>query len=119
MAEANGLQIVRRIDAELDYRGETRVNLAKYLGIKPQNISAWYTRGTVPAGDICLKIAKYLGVSVEYVVYGEEPSSTKEERWLFSQWKKLTDEQKNNIKLLLNGWEEARTKEEKNNTSQA
>jgi len=119
MAEANGLKIVQRIDDELKYRGETRVNLAKFLGIKPQNISAWSARGTVPAGDICLKIAEYFGVSVEWVLYGEEPGSTKEEHWLISQWKQLSDEQKNNIKLLLNGWEAARNQDEKNSSSQA
>lgn len=118
MTETNGLQIVKRIDDELRYRGETRVELAKFLGIKPQNISAWYTRGTVPAGDICLKIAEYLHVSIEYLINGKEPGSSQEERWLLSEWNKLTDEQKDNIRIMLAGWEKARD-DEKNNSSQA
>jgi len=119
MTETNGLQIVKRIDDELRYRGETRVELAKFLGIKPQNISAWYTRGTVPAGDICLKIAEYLGISIEYLINGKEPGSSQEEHWLLSQWKLLTDEQKSNIRVLLEAWEDIRQKDEKNNSSQA
>lgn len=119
MTETNGLQIVKRIDEELDFRGETRVELAKFLGIKPQNISAWYTRGTVPAGDICLEIAKYLHVPVEYLIYGKEPASSQEERWLLDQWNKLTEEQKNNIRVLIKSWEDLRKNDEKNTSSQA
>ena len=40
MTETNGLQIVKRIDEELDFRGETRVELAKFLGIFLHGIRA-------------------------------------------------------------------------------
>ena len=45
----NGMLIVERIDDLLKKKNENRVSLAEVLGIKPQNISAWSARGTVPA----------------------------------------------------------------------
>ena len=117
--QTNGMQIVKRIDDELDFRGETRVELAKYLGINPQNISAWYTRGTVPAGDICLRISEYLGISIEYLIYGKEPESTQEERKLLKQWHALSSEEKNFIQIFLDGCEKKRNQEEKNSVSKA
>jgi len=79
----NGFLIVKRIDSLLKKRKESRVQLAKAIGINPQNISAWSIRGTVPPTDISLKIADYLGTSVEWLVTGESreaPALTDSER---------------------------------------
>lgn len=116
---ANGVSFVERIDEELDFKGMKRAELLRLLGLPRNSISNWLERGNIPAGDICLKIADYFGVSIEYLITGKNNDSTQEERWLISQWKQLSDEQKSNIRLLLNGWEDARTKDEKNNSSQA
>ena len=109
----NGMLIVERIDNLLKEKGENRVILAETLGIKPQNISAWSTRGTVPAGDICIKIAHYLNVSVEWLVCGKEETLTREEKELLSQWKLLTPDQKDTVQTLLNKWQSDRTAREK------
>lgn len=111
----NGMLIVDRIDNLLKKRGENRVLLAEALDIKPQNISAWSTRGTVPAGDICIRIADYLGVSVEWLVTGKEAALSSEERTLLKQWKVLSEEQKDTIRTLLDKWvseHQAREKKE-------
>lgn len=100
----NGMLIVDRIDNLLKERGESRVSLAEALEIKPQNISAWYTRGTIPAGDICLKIAEYLGVSVEWLLTGKESGLTSEERKILSIWNSLSDDQKHNASILFDAW---------------
>ena len=109
----NGMLIVDRIDNLLKERGENRVVLAEKLSIKPQNISAWSTRGTVPAGDICIRIAEYLGVSVEWLVTGKENGLTSEERTLLRQWKILTPEQKDTVSTLLQKWESEHQAREK------
>ena len=116
---ANGVSFVERIDEELDFKGMKRAELLRLLGLPRNSISNWLERGNIPAGDICLKIADYFGVSIEYLITGKNNDSTQEERWLISQWKQLSDEQKSSIRFLLNGWESARTKDEKNSLSKA
>jgi transcriptional regulator with XRE-family HTH domain len=37
--------------------------------------NGWRRRGVIPRGDVCLKIARTLGVSVEYLLTGETPST--------------------------------------------
>ena len=110
----NGMQIVDRIDNLLKKKNENRVTLAEVLGIRPQNISAWSARGTVPAADICLRIAEYLGVSVEWLVTGKESSLTSEEKTLLKQWKILTPDQKDTLRTLLDKWESEYQAREKN-----
>ena len=83
MNEVNGIQIVDRIDSKLKLKKENRTHLASALGIKPQTISAWYTRGTIPSADIAIRIAQELNVSVEWLVFGTEK---KEEE--YSTWEK-------------------------------
>ena len=113
MTLTNGMLIVERIDNLLKERNLNRVVLAEAIGIKPQNISAWSVRGTVPAGDICLKIAEYLNVSIEWLIYGKEDGISNEERWLLSQWKSLDTVQKDTVRTLLEKWESDRTAFEK------
>lgn len=104
--ETNGMKIVERIDSILKQKGKTRVDLANSIGIKPQNISAWSTRGTIPAGDICLKIASYLNVSIEWLITGIEKTYTKEELELLSRWKELDFKEKSTVAHLLDSWQE-------------
>lgn len=113
MTLTNGMLIVERIDNLLKERNLNRVALAEAIGIKPQNISAWSVRGTVPAGDICLKIADYLNVSIEWLICGKEGGLNNEERWLLSQWKSLDAVQKDTVRTLLEKWESDRTAFEK------
>ena len=113
MTLTNGMLIVERIDNLLKERNLNRVALAEAIGIKPQNISAWSVRGTVPAGDICLKIADYLNVSIEWLICGKEDGMSNEERWVLSQWKSLDVVQKDTVRTLLEKWESDRTAFEK------
>ena len=109
----NGMQIVERIDRLLKERKLNRVALAEAIGIKPQNISAWSVRGTVPAGDICLKIAEYLNVSAVWLITGKEEGLSNEENKLLSIYQKLTPQQKDTIWTLLDKWDaESRAEEE-------
>lgn len=113
MTLTNGMLIVERIDNLLKERNLNRVALAEAIGIKPQNISAWSVRGTVPAGDICLKIAEYLNVSIVWLISGREDGMSNEERWVLTQWKSLNAVQKDTVRTLLEKWESDRTAFEK------
>ena len=109
----NGMQIVERIDRLLKERNLNRVILAEAIGIKPQKISAWSVRGTVPAGDICLKIADFLKVSAVWLITGKEEGLSNEEKKLLSIYQKLSPDQKDTIWTLMEKWErEYEVKEE-------
>ena len=116
--QTNGMQIVNRITNICEERRIVRKTISDALGLPDNCFSNWSSRGTVPAGDVCLKIANYLKVSVEWLISGKEGGLSKEESELLAQWNMLSPEQKNNINILLDGWKKARD-EEKNNSSQA
>jgi hypothetical protein len=56
----------------------------------------------VPAADIALKIADYLGVSVRWLITGEdEQGLTLEERNLVNDWDRLTEDDRRNVRALM------------------
>lgn len=111
--ETNGLQIVNRITQVCEEKKIVKKTVSEALGLPDNCFSNWASRGTVPAGDICIKIAHYLNVSVEWLVCGKEETLTREEKELLSQWKLLTPDQKDTVRTLLNKWESDRTAREK------
>lgn len=52
-------------------RGETVTSLAKKLNLSTSKVTAW-KRGSIPKGEILLKIAKYFNVSTDYLLTGKE-----------------------------------------------
>ena len=117
MTMANGIFFVQRIDAVLEKMGKKRAELLRELELPRNSITNWCDRGNIPAGDICIKIAQYLNVSVEWLVTGKEAALTSEEKTLLKQWKILSPEQKDTLCTLLNKWESeylAREKKESN-----
>ena len=55
---------------ELDYLGMTNKSLAEKVGIAASNIGKGIQNGSSPSADTAVKIARILGVSVEYLVTG-------------------------------------------------
>jgi transcriptional regulator with XRE-family HTH domain len=111
--ETNGLQIVDRINDICRKKGIKKKDVSEALKLPDNCFSNWSARGTIPAGDICLKIAEYLNVSIEWLICGKEGGLNNEERWLLSQWKNLDAVQKDTVRTLLNKWESDRTAFEK------
>jgi transcriptional regulator with XRE-family HTH domain len=61
------------LKAELTYSGILVKELADRAGLKKHTIDNYLsTRGRMPAADVAVKIARVLGVSVEYLVTGGE-----------------------------------------------
>ena len=52
-------------------KGIQQKDLAEKCGISSNGISTWKTTGTIPRADIAIKIARFLNVSVEYLITGE------------------------------------------------
>ena len=96
---------VLRIDSVLKKLNLKRASLCSDLGLSSTAITDWARRGTVPAGDICLKIADYLKVSAVWLITGKEEGMSNEEKKLLSIYQKLSPEQKDTIWTLMEKWE--------------
>ena len=104
---------VLRIDSVLKKLNLKRASLCSDLGLSSTAITDWARRGTVPAGDICLKIADYLKVSAVWLITGKAEGMSNEEKKLVMIYQKLTAIQKDTIWTLLDKWErEIEVKEE-------
>ena len=63
-----------RVDAELKYLGKTRKELANAVGFDTANISFGIKRNSIPYADTALKFARFLGVSLDYLLDMTEES---------------------------------------------
>lgn len=66
------MTFVERVLNELEYQGKTKSELADYCGLTRSAFSMWITRNSIPAADTALKVARFLNVSVEYLIDGVE-----------------------------------------------
>ena len=106
--------LVERIDNLLHSISQTRVNLCDSLGIKKQSLTDWKNRGTIPAADVALKIADYLNVSLEYLLYGTEKTFSNDELNLISRYRDFTPEQKTTVKAVFDSFEKQNSEKNKN-----
>ena len=69
----------KNLKQELVYSGVLKKELAAKTGINKRAIDTYVrTNSSMPPADTAVKIAKALGVTVEYLVTGEEASISKE-----------------------------------------
>lgn len=101
------------VDSELEYKNLDRKELASKAGFNVSNISKGIKENNIPAADTAVKIATFLGVSVEYLVTGKPIKTTDSEltteinlfhkyRIFFQKLEKLSQNQKEGIELLIN-----------------
>lgn len=64
----DGSTLVSKIDTILKQRNIKRQALADFCGINVQSFADWTRRGTLPNIETGLKIAKFLGVSIEWLL---------------------------------------------------
>ena len=67
----------KKVDSELIYLGKTRKELANAIGFDAANISFGIKRNSIPAADTALKVARFLGVSIDYLLDMNDESSQK------------------------------------------
>ncbi len=73
------MEFTERIESLLEEKNEKRAHLAEVIGVTNQSFTDWKKRGTIPSADIALKIAQHFGVSLEYLLLGEESNPYMEE----------------------------------------
>lgn len=87
---------IEQVDKLLSEKGKTKIELARYAGISTQSFYDWKNRNTVPSADVAVKIARFLGTSVEYLVTGEEKDIYKKKYdILIGNMTKVIDESRN------------------------
>lgn len=87
---------IEQVDKLLSENGKTKIELARYAGISTQSFYDWKNRNTVPSADVAVKIARFLGTSVEYLVTGEEKDIYKKKYdILIGNMTKVIDESRN------------------------
>lgn len=82
------MNISQRVIWELDRQGKKQKDLSAFTGISTSAISAWNKNGTQPASDKLSLIADFLGVSLEYLITGQENGKAPKlhkYRWNFSE----------------------------------
>jgi transcriptional regulator with XRE-family HTH domain len=73
------LGFYERIDKILKEKKRSQKDLSEHLQISSAQVFAnWKQRDFIPSADIAVKIAQYLGTSVEYLITGEEKDIYKE-----------------------------------------
>ena len=58
------------VDSEREYKNLSRKELAYLANFSINSIPTGIARGSIPAADVAYRIAKVLGVSVEYLLLG-------------------------------------------------
>lgn len=72
MAQVN--EFLQRIDTRLDELGRKRPWLSKESGVKLSTINSWFNNDRYPSVELAHKVADTLGVSIDYLMTGEEPA---------------------------------------------
>lgn len=60
-----------RILNELKSKKISRNKMLKELGLAPNSFNNWISRGTSPTAETMAKMADYLSVSIDYIMYGD------------------------------------------------
>lgn len=95
---------VDRIDEKLKEKNLKRAALCDELGLSSTSLTDWKRRGTIPAGDVCLKIADFLQVSFSWLVAGEEDSTvilSDDKKELLKMWGEVSEHDKEELLVLL------------------
>lgn len=79
-----------RLRDEIEYRGLLVKEVSAAIGISNSTFLSYIdARGVLPNVETAVKIAKYLGVTVEYLVDGESTDKEKNDNSFISEKKKL------------------------------
>lgn len=67
-----------RVNTLIKSKKTKQQDLAEACGLSYQTFRGWITRGTYPDALQTVKIANYLGTSVEYLVTGMQPELSRD-----------------------------------------
>ena len=105
------MEIIERITETLEKRDKKATDLCDRLGIRTSTMSTWKTRNSDPPAKYIKPIADFLGVSVHYLLTGEE--ATAEEDELLDLYRALPENKKFEFIGELKGFLKAYTESQK------
>ncbi len=96
------MTVNQRLFLILEQRNLKASDLSKCLNIRDSTVSSWKQRGTSPPSDYILRICEFLGVSIQYLLTGENcetnSSLSSNELELLSSFKLLPEREQ--IKII-------------------
>lgn len=96
------MTINERMFIMMEQKGLKDVELAKYLDKNTSSIATWKKKGTNPPIEYTIRIAEFLGVSVHYLLTGEEsPGMTQEDQKLIAAFRSADPGTQSSIRKLL------------------
>ena len=94
--------IFKRIFLEMDRKGISRSDIYRHTGLAENAFSTWTKRKTIPRADVLLKIADYLGVSVQWLLTGvDENELSRTEQEIVKNYRSLNATKKDIAKKLI------------------
>lgn len=67
-------EFAKVLNSLLDEKGLKKSDLSRELNLPDQTVRNWFGRESLPGVDVALKVAKFLGVSVEFLMTGKDAS---------------------------------------------
>lgn len=73
---------LKRVLEEMDFLQVSKAELSRAIEVPDPTVRSWFSKDSIPAADTALKIARFLNVSLEYLITGKNPlpKSEKEEK---------------------------------------
>ena len=95
------MTITERIFVELSQKNIAQKDFANNIDVNEKTVSAWKRNNSLPPADKLSNISDYLGISLDYLITGQEKSSpnlSADEQELISYYKALPEKEK--IRLI-------------------
>lgn len=106
------MKIGDKILTELDKQRKPKKELAEYIGVKPASISDWSDSDNLRFWNV-VKASEFLGLSLNYLAYGKEPTIPTEYKKLISSYQKLSPENQKMALRLMNTMYDVQMENEK------
>lgn len=93
-----------RLREEIEYSGLLYKEVAAKAGISKRTMDSYVgTNGSMPAADVAVRLAQTLGVTVEYLITGQDGTQklTKQEQHILSCFGRLSVREKNALEQYL------------------
>ena len=90
-----------RLEGLIEKNKTTQKAIAEYAGVRYASITDWKNKG-FPRADVAVKIAEFLGTTVEYLITGKDIGGlSQEERDLIAKYKSLSGENRRSVRVLI------------------
>lgn len=114
------MDIIDRINCLLAAKGVTGAEMSRDLGLSNSAYSQWNTRKTKPSKRSIAEMARYLGTTAEYLLWGDaEKKAPRSDEVLegvdiafYGDFKQLSEEQKDTVRDMVRVMRERRKQQE-------